>query len=166
MTWRCFCAWFFACAERSPASVYRLLETSGILSSHIAPYGAFRTRHRYCSATFFWTGPTDWSGHHRFNRAAHRSLVRTVLHIGCFLRFSETVGIISEPAASRARAMPSPIMLVDPVTSDTLPTSDWRTSRFPDSDGDVHDCRLLFGKSIPLSNNLPEATHATPMPVG
>jgi hypothetical protein len=45
------------------------------------------------------------------------------LRIGNVFRLAEAVEEDSEPAAAKARAMPNPIPLVDPVTSDTLPES-------------------------------------------
>jgi hypothetical protein len=92
--------------------------------------------------------------------------VRTVLHIGYFLRLSETIednlGASGHQGARNAQS--------DSAyrPGDQRHFADKRLEDFEIScsDGDVHDCRLLFGKSISLSVNLAEATHATPMPVG
>jgi len=75
---------------------------------------------------------------------------------------------MSEPAAASARAMPSPIPLVEPVTSESLPASVGPAATFcglmatfmaqpPPWDDD-------FG--LILRGNLPDRSNATPMPIG
>jgi hypothetical protein len=76
---------------------------------------------------------------------------------------------ISDPAAAKARAMPRPIPLVDPVTSDTLPASASRTLIFSGLMAMVMARRLLVGGADLLlfsGANLPEAADAAPMPIG
>ena len=54
---------------------------------------------------------------------------------------------ISEPAAAKARAMPKPIPLVDPVTSDTLPASASRLSVFS-------GLTAMFMTTLPVEENV------------
>src|SRR5262249_4911475 len=76
---------------------------------------------------------------------------------------------ISEPAAASARAMPSPIPLVEPVTSDTLPSRALRVLLFSGLMAMFMAQSLLVGMRIfrlPLCANLPDRTGATPMLIG
>jgi len=74
---------------------------------------------------------------------------------------------ISEPAAAKALAMPRPIPLVDPVTSDTLPASTSRAATFSGLMAMfMVRAPVRMDAAAPLRTNLPEASHELPMPIG
>jgi hypothetical protein len=67
-----------------------------------------------------------------FDMSAGEKVTRTLKSAAIFAGTSATssglpkpLRTISEPAAAKARAVPKPIPLVEPVTSDTLPNAYW-----------------------------------------